>query len=181
MCINKPNPQVWPATYWAFCDHSQYRRNKETWETYNGIILNSTNVRARKPNQIVIPSRPSHGFSHEISRGYHIGRSSTYAAMQIISYLDYDKAYLFGVDMTNVGDKLHFYGQNPDVSNEKRKQRFAAEAQHYQWAATHLHEHHRQRYIFCSNHNPWPFTKHFPTHDHTTALQHILQQAQQPT
>lgn len=174
MCINKPFPPVWPAKFWAFCDHTQYRRNEEEWNRYNGIIINSTNVRARKGNQIVLNSKPGKGFSKDITGGYHIGRSSTYANMQVAYYMNYEKIYIFGIDMTKVGDRMHFYGTNPDVSNEVRQQRFAAEAQHYLWAAQNLPKDIKDRFVFCSSYNTWEFTKYFEKLDHKTAVEEVL-------
>jgi hypothetical protein len=52
--------------------------------------------------------------------------------------------------------------------------RFAAEAENYQWAAQNLPPEIKTKYTFCSNYNPWEFTKHYPKLDHTTAIQHIL-------
>jgi hypothetical protein len=178
MCINQPHSGVWPADYWAFCDHTQYRRNMKVWDSYDkGMIFNSANVKARRPNQYVFKSKPGKGFSRDPSSGYHIGRSSTYAAMQVVYYMNFDKVYLFGVDMSGVDGKLHYYGQNPDVSNENRKRRFAAEAEHYGFASNYLADSEREKFVFCSNYNKWPFTKRFPTLDHTKAVKIILERA----
>lgn len=174
MCINKPYAPLWPTRFWAFCDHTQQRANVDTWNGYDGIIINSPNVRARKPNQIIIRTRPGKGFSVDVSKGYHIGRSSTYAAMQAVYYMAYKKVFLFGVDMSEVDGKLHFYGQNPDVPNNARKSRFPAEAQHYLWAGQNLPESVRERFVFCSSYNPWPFLKYFTKWDHKEAVQKIL-------
>lgn len=177
MCINRPYEKLWPTTYWAFCDHTQHRRNVQTFESYRGIILNSTNVKARKPNQIVFRSKPGKGFSKDVTTGYHIGRSSTYAAMQVIHYMNYAKTYIFGVDMNPHAGKLHWYGQNPDVSNDNRKQRFAAEADNYLWAAKYLTKDERDKYVFCSNYLTWPFADYFPRHDHKEAVDKMLEYA----
>ena len=96
MCINKPFKAVWPSKFWAFCDHTQQRANQDTWNSYDGIIINSPNVRARKSNQVLIRSRPGKGFCTDVTKGYHIGRSSTYANMQVAYYMNYDRVYIFG-------------------------------------------------------------------------------------
>ena len=179
MIINKPIPNIWPTKYWAFCDHTQYKRNTQTWDNYNGIIFNSTNVKARKPNQIIINTKPGKGFSLDLTQGYHIGRSSTYAAMQIAHYLNHKQIYIFGLDMTKIGNQLWHYGNNEDVTPENRLNRFAAEAEHYQWAAQNLPPEIKNKYTLCSNYNPWPFTQHYPKQNHTTAIQHILQNLNQ--
>lgn len=175
MCINQPNQSVWPTRYWAFCDHTQYRRNKDIFDSYNGVIINSTNVKARKNNQFVLGNRSGKGkgFALDISNGYFIGRSSTYANMQVAYYMDYERIYIFGVDMTDVNGMMHYYGQNPDVSNEKRKERFAAEAEHYLWAGRNVTEEVRNRFTFCSSYNPWPFLQYFQRMDHREAVAKI--------
>jgi len=174
MCINKPYMPVWPTKYWAFCDHTQYNRNKEYWEGYKGIIINSPNVSARKSNQIIIRSKHGKGFSRNLIDGFYIGRSTTYANLQTAHYMNYDKIFIFGIDMTEVGGKLHHYGVNPDVDPNNRKQRFSAEADHYSHAAKLLPEEYRKRYYFCSSYNPWNFVKEFNHLDHKTAVDFIM-------
>lgn len=174
MCINQPYMPLWPTKFWAFCDHTQYQRNTAIWDQYKGIVINSHNVRARKTNQILIKNKPGQGFSLDPVSGYHIGRSSTYAAMQIANYMNFRRVFLFGVDMAEVNGVLHYYGQNPHVTNEIRKQRFEAEAKHYWWAATHLPAETREKFVFCSSYNPWPFLEHFGKLDHKSAIQDIF-------
>jgi hypothetical protein len=178
MCINQPYSKLWPTQYWAFCDHTQFVRNESVWHDYKGVIFNSTNVRAHKGNQYVLSSIPGKGFSLDILNGYHIGRSSTYANMQIALYMGYEKIYIFGCDMAGVNGVMHYYGQNPDVSNDRRQERFAAEAEHYTWAAKNLPQRIRERFIFCSSYNPWPFIQDFKKLDHKLAIQSILEECQ---
>jgi hypothetical protein len=174
MCINKPYKSVWPTKFWAFCDHTQYTRNEDAWNTYNGIIINSPNVSARKTNQIIIRTRHGKGFSRDIVGGYHIGRSSTYANMQVALFMNYDKIFIFGLDMTEVNGQLHHYGVNPDVNPENRKTRFQAEAENYIWAGQNLPVDVRKRYYICSAYNPWEFCQMFNKMDHKTAVKDIL-------
>jgi len=175
MCINKPFTPVWPSKFWAFCDHTQYTRNEDTWGSYEGIILNSPNVTARKANQIIIRTRQGKGFSKDVSGGYYIGRSSTYANMQVAYYMNYERIYIFGLDMCQVGDKLHFYGVNPDVNPENRKSRFAAEAEYYSFAGQNLPEEVRKRFYICSSYNPWDYCKFFNKLDHKEAVNQIFE------
>lgn len=175
MCINQPYQKLWPTKYWAFCDHSQYKRNTPIWDEFKGIIINSTNVRARKGGQYILNSRPGKGFALDVTHGYHIGRSSTYANMQVAYFMGFNKIYIFGVDMCEVGGIMHYYGQNPDVPNERRKERFSAEAENYLWAGKNLSEDVRQRFIFCSSYNPWEFLDHFQRLDQKTAVDNILE------
>jgi hypothetical protein len=174
MCINKPYKTVWPTKFWAFCDHTQYTRNEATWNEYTGIIINSPNVSARKSNQIIIRTRHGKGFSKDVLGGYHIGRSSTYANMQVALFMNYDKIFIFGLDMTEVNGQLHHYGVNPDVSHENRKNRFQAEADNYTWAGQNLPLEIRKRYFICSSYNPWEFCQLFNKMDHKTAVRDIL-------
>jgi hypothetical protein len=174
MCINKPYKPVWPSKFWAFADQTQYTRNKETWDSYQGIIINSPNVTARKPNQVLITSRSGQGFSLDVAQGYFIGRSSTYANMQVAYYMNYQSIYIFGTDMGEVGGKLHHYGVNVDVAPELRKQRFKFEAEHYLYAGKNLPEDIRNKFIFCSSYNNWEFTKYFPKLDHKIAVEIII-------
>lgn len=175
MCINQPHKPLWPTRFWAFCDHTQFRRNKEIFENYTGITINSTNVKARKGSQYLLNNRNGKGFALDLDNGYYIGRSSTYANMQVAHYMGYKKVYIFGVDMTDVNGRMHYYGQNPDVSNEKRKERFAAEAEHYTWAGRHLSSDVRGKFIFCSKYNPWPFIDYFSRLDHLEAVAKIIE------
>ena len=179
MCINKPYPEVWPSKFWSFCDYTQQRRNVDAWNKYEGIILNSYNVKARKNNQILFRSRSGQGFSLDVSKGYHIGRSSTYASMQVIHYMNYKRAYFFGVDMGPDPDsgKLYHYGsgENPDVAHDRRMSRFPMEAKHYNWAGKNLPPDIRKKYYFCSSFNKWPFTELFNKMDHKEAVPQILE------
>src|SRR5271166_950346 len=34
LSVNHPDLRVWPTTYWAFCDMSQYNRHQEHWKNY---------------------------------------------------------------------------------------------------------------------------------------------------
>ena len=165
---------IWPPKFWVFCDHSQYTRNKGAWESYKGTIINSAAIRSRKQNQIIIRHRGGKGFSRDILKGYHIGRSTTYANMQVAFYMNYDKIYIFGLDMCQVGDDLHSYGKNPDVSDNNRMSRFQAEAEHYSFAATKLNADERSKFTICSSYNPYPFADQFGRMDHKEAPKMIL-------
>jgi hypothetical protein len=175
MTINKPNMRVWPTKYWVFCDQSQYRRNKDWFEKYGGLVINASSVKAERPNNhVIIRNLNGQGFSTDLLNGFHIGRSTTYAAMQIASWLRHDKVFIFGCDMAKVGGKLHFYGVNPDVKEDIREKRFKEEAKHYSYASTYLNDKERSRFCFCSRHNPWPFVKKFDHTDEISAVDKIL-------
>lgn len=174
MTINKPLKSIWPTKYWAFCDHSQYLRNKQTFDHYNGTLFNSTAVRARRDNQIIINVKHGSGVTRNIHEGYIIGRSSVYANLQLAIWMNYDKIFVFGVDMCAVNGKLHHYGVNPDVAENKRKERFKAEAQHYNRMGEVLPAHIKTKIYFCSSYLKWPFTQNFSSLDHKKAVNFIL-------
>ena len=175
MCINKPYKPVWPSKFWSFADHTQYNRNQDAWNAYKGIILNSPNVTARKENQIIIKSRAGKGFSRDMTNGYFICRSTTYASMQISLYMNYTLTFIFGLDMCEVGGMLYHYGAtNPDVATANRKSRFQAESEGYDWAGNTLPEDIRKRFYMCSSYNPFGFLDKYHRVDHKIAIPLIL-------
>lgn len=177
MCINKPNPKVWPSKYWAFCDQTQYSHNLSYWEKYTGTLINSSSVRARHRNQILIRNLTGTGFSKDLVKGFHIGRSTTYANMQTALWMNYPKVFIFGCDMAAVNGTLHYYGQNPDVGNASRIERFKQEGESYEYAAKTLLPEERERFTFCSNYNKFGFVDKFNRMDHTIAVDKILELA----
>jgi hypothetical protein len=186
MAINNPygyykdkvpngHDKLWPATYWCFCDHSQYNRNKEAFNSFKGRIINSTGVRGAHPSQVVVKNKGGKGFSRDLTVGYHIGRSSTFANMQVAFYMGYDKIYVFGLDMAEVGGKLHHYGVNPDVAPSNRKQRFQGESTYYDFMTKNLKPVELDKFVLCSTYNPWPFMKAFNRLDQKEAPRKILE------
>jgi hypothetical protein len=177
MCINKPESRVWPSQFWMFCDQSQYNRNKEYWADYKGTIINASSVRAVHPNQILIRTIAGKGFSRDMTKGLHIGRSTTYSAMQVALYMGYNKVYIFGCDMGSVDGQMHRYGQNPDVSNENRARRFDKEAEHFAWGTNSMKDYERVKFVFCSTYNKYDFIQHYDTLDQKDAVDEILVKA----
>jgi hypothetical protein len=174
MVINKPYKPVWPSKYWAFCDDSQRNRNLDEFKSYKGIIINSNGVR-ENIGQIVIKMKHGKSFSHNLNDGYVVGRSSVYANMQVAQWMNYDKIFIFGVDMAEVGGKLHHYGVNPDVKPEIRKTRFANEATYYDKMAEELPESIKKKFYFCSSYNPFEFVSKFNKLDHKMAVEFITE------
>lgn len=179
MSINKPDSRLHPTKYWIFCDQSQFTRNKEAFNAYKGTLLNAWSVRARHANQVLIRNISGKGFSKDLLQGFYIGRSTTFSGMQVAHWMNYDQVYIFGCDMCKPPgfDKLHFYGVNPDVDPGIRAQRFSKEAEHYSAGARALTAEERNRFVFCSAYNPWPFIKEFQQMDHREAVDHILKVA----
>lgn len=185
MSINKPVAALWPTTFWLFCDRSQHARHSQLWEEYDGIIINSGAVDRQKQNSMQIRNLGGHGFSYDMLDGFHIGRSSVYAAMQVALWMNYDHIYIFGVDMRAIeveGRTLtHFYsgqGENPDVSPKNRVSRFDQEATHYDYAARHLSDLNKSRFTFCSSHLKYNFVNNFGRLDHKDAVSQILERTQ---
>ena len=174
MCINKPYKKIWPAEYWCFADQTQYTRNATDFNDFKGIIFNSPNVTARKNNQTVLQSKPGYGFSTNVKEAFYMGQSSTYMGLQIANHINYDKIYVFGCDMGEVNGKLWHYGDNPDVKRDTRKQRFNAEAKHFEWAGKNLSPAIKNKFVFCSKYNKWPFVELFPKLDQDKAIEEIL-------
>lgn len=166
MCINRPDKRLWPTKYWLFCDQTQYARSKDLWESYGGTIINASSIRVRHKNQILIKGLTGKGFSFDMQKGFYIGRSSTYAAMQVALWMNYDKILLFGLDMCAVDGKLHHYGKNLDVTDEVRIQRFDREAENFDNAMDILGEH-SKRFIMLSNYNKYEFANKMDRQDHT--------------
>lgn len=174
MAINKPLASVWQPKYWAFCDNSQYLRNKDYFNQYGGTLINSRAVKARKPNQIIITPKQTTGVSRNLHEGYVIGRSSVYANIQTAIWMNYDKVFIFGVDMCAVNGKLHHYGVNPDVNEEIRLTRFEGEANNYSIMAKKLPDKIRNKIYFCSSYNHWEFVNRFNKMSHIGAVDEII-------
>lgn len=179
MSINRPYGPVFPTKYWVFCDQSQYTRNKELFDNYKGTLINAWSVRARHSNQVLIRNKSGKGFSKDLLQGYYIGRSTTFANMQTAYWMNYDKIYIFGCDMCKPpgSEELHFYGRNQDVDPTIRVKRFAKEAEFYSIGAKQLSPADRQKFVFCSAYNDWPFVKEFQSMDHREAVEPILAEA----
>lgn len=176
LSINYPDPRIWPTDYWAFFDQSQAQRHAALWDDYTGVIFNSASINKRKTTTIQFRNIGAKSFSKMLTDGICIGRSSVFASMQIALWMNFEKIYIFGVDMNPAADKnkLHFYGTNPDVLPETRASRFEKESEYYITAWETMSEEERKKFIFCSSVNPWPFVKKFESRDHKTVLSEIL-------
>ncbi len=175
LSINHPDPRLWPTKFWAFFDTSQIRRHESLWNSYDGIIFNSTAIKRQKPSSMQFKNIPGKNFSFNLKEGLNIGRSSVYASMQIALWMNYKAVFIFGVDMNPAGinGKLHYYGDNPDVDPKVRASRFAKEADYYMAAADKMSEQDKKRFYFCSDYNNWPFVDRFNKLNHRTAINKI--------
>lgn len=178
LSINKPDPRVWPSKFWSFYDTSQLRRHEELFNSYEGILLNSTSIKRYKTNSTIFRNIGGMRFSRDLVAGLCIGRTSCYAAIQLALYMRYEKIYFFGVDMDPEGidGKLHFYGTNPDVDPNIRKTRFKFEAEYFDHAADQMEYQERKRFYFCSSYLTWSFKARYNHLDHKIAVDEILKQ-----
>ncbi len=179
LTVNKPDARLWPTDYWAFFDSSQFRRHEDLWNGYGGTIFNSTAIKRQKATSMQLKNKGGKGWSRDLLTGIHIGRSSVFASMQIAAWMNHEHVYIFGCDMSpeGINGKLHFYGQNPDVDPEQRKQRFAKEAAFYDQAADIMSTDERLKFTFCSAYNKHSFVDKFQRLDHREAVERILAHA----
>ena len=179
MTINKPDKRCWPSDYWMFCDRTQYTRNKEEFRKFKKTIINTDSIKQAHPRQIKLKNLSGKGFSKDMTKGFYIGRSTTFSAMQVAAWMGYEKIFIFGLDMCRVGKKLHSYGKNPDVPEKIREKRFKKEAEFYDVAAKIIDKELCNKYYICSSYNKWPFVKKFNRLDQKEAIEHILECAKE--
>lgn len=173
MTINNPHNELWPTKYWMFADNTQYGRYKQEFKEYEGTIINTNAIRKRKENQVNIKYKGGKGFSRDLEQGFYLGRSTTFAALQVALYMDYKQIFVLGMDMSAVGNQMHYYGQNLDVDNKTREKRFNIEATYYQHAVEHeLTPEEKNRIWICSQYNPFDFVNAF----NRTSTQNTIEQ-----
>lgn len=162
--INVPDERCWPTNYWAFYDRTQYHRHKERYHSYTGTLFNSTGIKESNQHSIKFRNISGIGFSQDPSKGIYIGMSSVYATLQIATYMTFNKIFVVGCDMNpnvDVG-RTHFYGVNPDVVPQERRNRFEKEANWYNHMAENVDASIRNKIVFCSKGlNTWPFMNSF--------------------
>jgi hypothetical protein len=178
MSVNKPDPRLHPTPYWIFCDQTQHTRNVDAFNAYKGTLINAWTIGVQHPCQIKVKVLQGKGFSKNLCLGFHIGRSTTYAAMQVAHWMGYEKVFIFGCDMGVVNGQMHHYGKNPDVDDEVRKHRFKAEAENYAFGAQLMTEEERHRYVFCSSYNQFEFVNRFQRANQVEAVNTVLNLAQ---
>lgn len=177
MTINKPDDRIWPTDYWLFCDPALQSRHDQYWQNYTGITINTRQVAEVKSNNVKLQTIAERSFSSDLEAGVHIGRTSTYVGLQVAMYMNYAKVFVFGCDMSRVNGLLYPWGENPDARSDLREQRFAKEALSFQHFADNSTAEQRNKIVFCSLENPWPFVQQFNTMDHREAVDNILRAA----
>ena len=173
MLINRPIVSGLKHKYWAFCDKSQYKMNREYFDQYKGTVINSNNVVQVSDKQIIIKSKSMTGFSMNLLDGYCIGYSSVYANIQTALWMGYDKIFVFGMDMCLVDGKLYHSNDNHS-SVKNRVKRFDREANCYNDMIEKLSENKRKSIHFCSDYNKYGFIDSFSRISHKSAIDSIL-------
>jgi hypothetical protein len=180
--INRPDKRVWPTKYWGFYDTVIYHRHLEEWQWYGGTVITSTstlryekNVAYTPANVVLVRRLDGMGFSRDLVTGFHLGRSSTYAALQTALYMNYDQVYILGHDMgTRPDGRMWFNNQAMDCNVQDRATRFDHEATFFDYAATQLNLDTRDRIIFSSNYNVWAFRNRFNNVDQDHVVEEVL-------
>lgn len=177
LSINCPDARLHSTDYWAVNDVSQLDAHHTLMANYPGILLVGNGVRRQVDNAVMIQVLEGKGWSSDLVKGYFLGRSTTYASMQTAAWMDYDKVYIFGCEMDPDAETLWFYGPtNAGIQADRRRSKFAAEAEHFQFAADHLSDAERARFIFCSEGlNPHAFVRSFSQLPVHRAVGHIIQ------
>ena len=130
------------------------------------------------PNTVFFPLRQGMGFSRDLTGGWFVGKSSSYAALQVALWMRYERVFFLGVDMGEVNGSLWRYGDNPDISRAERLPRFETEARFFDHAARVLRPEERKRVYFCSSHNKYAFPDAFNRRDHRLIVSEILASAE---
>ncbi len=174
MCINKPDERVWPSKFWAFSDISQYDLFRKEFDLYKGIVINTIGIPPKNhQGQIRLKTNLNPGFSFDLNKEVHIGRSTTYVGLQVGVWAGYKNIFIFGVDMNETG-KLYPWGSNlAGINDKERRSRFKAEEIHWTYAANSLSESIRKSIYFCSKHNKRGFLEKFNKLDQDISVEKI--------
>ncbi len=178
MAINRPVPALEPSTYLIYQDSTTRRRLQNYLPTYRGLIFSGfRSSPGDQPNTVFFPLKQGMGWQRDLTGGFYVGKSTTYAATQLALWMGYRSIYILGCDMGEVGGGLWHYGMNEDISKAERTPRFDIEAKYWDYAAKTLPESDRKRITFASTHNPYAFVDAFNRADHKTIVGTILREA----
>lgn len=177
LSINKPDPRIWPTTYWCMCDQNQIDDHRNLWREYIGTILAGSAVGSTTARTVRFRvTRDRDRFEFDLQRrSVPNGLTTTFVAMQIAIWMNYDRVYVFGLDMgRGPNGNLYAWGENPRVGGLQRERKFAEEATSFQWMADHVSPAILKRFTLCSSYNIWPFTGAFENLPHLEAVDEIL-------
>lgn len=179
LAINRPVPDLDPSAFYLFQDATSYVRNRDYLATYSGLMLAGFRaLPGDTPNTVFFPLRQGMGFSRDLTGGWFVGKSSSYAALQVALWMRYPRIYFLGVDMGAVGGALWHYGQNPDITAGEPTPRFELEFRFFDHAAAVLSPEERKRVTFASAHNLYAFPDAFNRRDHRAIVPEILEAAE---
>lgn len=175
--INVPDQRVWPPKFWFISDFSQYRANARQFALYSRmrwgkIFLAGANVKGPACIQLA----GSDHFSLDPSAGVHVGGTTTNVSLQMALYWDYDRVFIFGLDMCSIDGKLYEWGHHKVFGpkfDHARTKNFPHEAETL-WAACDAMGKFRNRVTVCSRHNRWPFVARLNRLDEREAVDLIL-------
>ena len=149
MTVNRPDDRVWPTKFWTFNDSPIYSKYK-LYDNPKTQIISTQSVRLN--HAIILKHAPDgFGFNYDITKGVVLNRSSTYAALQIAYYMNYDKVIVLGCDQGLDADG-RLYHNRFDFEfggQEKRVTKFDLEAKRFEQ----LCQYDMSKFIFISDIN----------------------------
>jgi hypothetical protein len=180
LAINRGVPELEPTDFLLFQDAATYVRLKDYLPTCPSVIMSGFRAMPGDvPNAVFFTLRQGMGWSRDLEGGFFVGKSSTYAALQVAAWMNYRRVFVLGCDMGAAPDgSLWRYGTNPDIGREERLARFAVEARFFDFAATALTPEERSRFVFASSYNRFPFVDKFTRADHRGIVEEILRVSQ---
>lgn len=160
--VNRPLPILLDiAKYWAVNDQPIVMQHLAEMRQFKGEIICGSSAFVPGRDCIKVTSAPGRGFSMDLERGFHLGRSTTLSSLQVAVWCGYESIVVCGCDM-NADGQLYFTGEtNPVVSDNIRRRRFDLEAENWAYAAESLPEEIRRRITFVTDLNPYPFIQQF--------------------
>lgn len=161
--INRPVNGITPNFFCAY-DSVVIHDNIEYLKSFTGVIIGGTQVHFPGKEIWTFDNVGHNTFCLLASNGVCLGKSTTYAALQIFLFLGYEKICVYGLDMTadKSGELYHNSRGNKFVPYDERLKRFQNSELKYYDNLPKLPEHLRERFYFVSDINPWPFFEQMP-------------------
>lgn len=149
LTVNRPDERVWPTKYWHFNDSPIWMKYKLFDNPKTQIIVSQS---CRLSNAIVLKHYPEgFGFSYDLAKGVVINKSSTYSALQIAAYMNYDRIVVLGCDQGLDHDGALYHNRHDFEfgGQEKRVDKFDFEAKRFEQ----LLNYDMSKFIFASDIN----------------------------
>ena len=159
--VNRPySPLGHIAKYWAVNDQPIVNQHLRHMQKFPGQMICGASSFVRGRDIIKIKVLAGAGFSLDLIRGFHLGRSTTLSSLQAAFWMDYDHIYIVGLDMTTA--EYHDKSDNPNVSPTARIERFKNEATYWRRATEILIEQNLiHKVTMVTNCNPFPFVQEY--------------------